>query len=218
MLDFHTHTLLSDGALLPAEHIQRATGHGYLAVGITDHVDSGTLEPVLRKLLKVCADVSPYVAVQPIPGVEITHVPPEILPDLAERARQLGAQLVVAHGETVVEPVPAGTNQAALACDVDLLAHPGLITKEDVEAAIERDIFLEITARRGHSLSNGHLVRMTRDLGAMHLLVINSDAHSHTDFLTPELERIVGLGAGLSEQEFGSVLTNKARLLERIGE
>ncbi len=39
LTDFHNHTLLSDGALMPAEHIRRLIVRGLYAVAITDHVD-----------------------------------------------------------------------------------------------------------------------------------------------------------------------------------
>jgi len=216
MIDFHTHSLLSDGHLLPAELIQRAGGAGYLAIGITDHVDSGSLEPTLRQITKICGDVRPHSAVTPIAGVEITHVPTEMIGELASQSRTLGAELVIVHGETVVEPVPPGSNHAALLSDIDILAHPGLITAEDVKLAKKRGIFLEISARKGHSLANGHLVRLARELRALHMLVISSDAHSPGDLLTPERQRAVGLGAGLRPDELEGVLENASRLLEKI--
>ena len=41
---------------------------------------------------------------------------------LAEHARALGAKVVIVHGETIVEPVPRGTNLAAIEAGVDILA------------------------------------------------------------------------------------------------
>jgi len=216
MIDFHTHSLLSDGHLLPAELIQRAGGAGYLAIGITDHVDSGSLESTLAQITVSCIDIRPHSAIVPIPGVEITHVPPEMIGELASQSRTLGAELVIVHGETVVEPVPPGTNRTAVQSDIDILAHPGLITAEDVKLAKKRGIFLEISARKGHSLANGHLVRLARELRALHMLVISSDAHSPDDLLTVERQRAVGLGAGLLPDELEGVLENASRLLEKI--
>ena len=40
-----------------------------------------------------------------IPGVEITHSPLKEIPKLVKFARKSGAQIVVVHGETVMEPV-----------------------------------------------------------------------------------------------------------------
>jgi len=53
---------------------------------------------------------------------------PKLFPKLARKAKKLGAQIIVVHGETLVEPVIKGTNWSAVNCpDVDVLAHPGLI-------------------------------------------------------------------------------------------
>jgi len=216
MIDFHTHSLLSDGELLPSELIQRASEAGYLAIGITDHVDSGTLDSSLNQMMTICRDIGPHVPVIPIAGVEITYVPPSTIAGLATQARAFGAALVVVHGETVTESVPFGTNHAAVESDIDILAHPGLITVEDVKLAKKRGIFLEISARKGHSLANGHLVRLARELRALHMLVISSDAHSPDDLLTVERQRAVGLGAGLVPDELEGVLENASRLLEKI--
>ena len=216
MIDFHTHSLLSDGDLMPSELVQRATEAGYLAIGITDHVDSGTLESTLAQITVSCIDIRPHSAIVPIPGVEITHVPPGMIADLATEARKLGAELVIVHGETVVEPVPPGTNRAALESGIDILAHPGLITAEEIKLAKKRRIFLEICSRRGHSLANGHLVQLAKALKALDLLVISSDAHSPEDLFTVERQRAVGLGAGLMPDELEGVLENASRLLEKI--
>jgi histidinol phosphatase-like PHP family hydrolase len=43
MIDLHTHTLFSDGELVPAELARRADRLGYRWLAITDHVDSSTL-------------------------------------------------------------------------------------------------------------------------------------------------------------------------------
>ena len=216
MIDFHTHSLLSDGDLMPSELVQRATEAGYLAIGITDHVDSGTLESTLAQITVSCIDIRPHSAIVPIPGVEITHVPPGMIADLATEARKLGAELVIVHGETVVEPVPPGTNRAALESGIDILAHPGLITAEEIKLAKKRRIFLEICSRRGHSLANGHLVQLAKALKALDLLVISSDAHSPEDLFTVERQQAVGLGAGLTPRELEGVLENASRLLEKI--
>ncbi len=42
-------------------------------------------------------------------------------------SKELGAEIVVVHGETSVEPVAPGTNNASVELsDVDILAHPVL--------------------------------------------------------------------------------------------
>lgn len=112
----------------------------------------------------------------------------------------LGAKVVAVHGETVVEPVEPGTNMASLRSDhVDGLAHPGLITLEEARIAAEKDIFLEASASKGHSFTNGHVVRMAKAAGSR--LILDSDSHEPGDLLTPEFAKNVALGSGMSEEE-----------------
>ncbi len=42
MFDFHTHTLISAGDLIPAESVRRAEVSGNRKLGISDHSDLGT--------------------------------------------------------------------------------------------------------------------------------------------------------------------------------
>jgi histidinol phosphatase-like PHP family hydrolase len=213
MIDLHTHSVLSDGELLPAELARRACVAGYGALAITDHVDSGNLAIVLSQLIKVSKDLNRYMKIIVLPGVEITHAPPRQIPELAELARKLGAKIIVVHGESPVEPVVPGTNLAGLESDIDILAHPGLITEKEVRLAKRRGICLELSARRGHSLTNGYVAKMAKRYRAK--LVINTDAHSSSELLTRDILRKVGLGAGLSEKEFKGVLDNSIQLVKK---
>ncbi|HLB29659.1 MAG TPA: histidinol phosphate phosphatase domain-containing protein [Dehalococcoidia bacterium] len=212
--DFHTHTFLSDGVLSPVELARRALASGYAALAITDHAGLGGLGPLLERLAEDCALVQEHWGIVALPGVELTHVPAAAIHRAARAARRAGAAIVVVHGETVVEPVEAGTNRAALSCeDVDILAHPGLITLEEARMAAQNGVFLELTARRGHCLTNGHVARIAREAGAR--LIVNSD-HHELDLLTPERARNVALGAGLTEDDLGQVLVDSPRsLLDR---
>ena len=82
--------------------------------------------------------------------------------------------------------------------------------------AAEKGVFLEISARKGHSLANGHVVKMAHQAGA--LTVLDSDAHEPDDLLTPELTRKVALGAGLSHEEARALLqSNPESLLNKLG-
>ena len=175
MYDFHTHTFLSDGELSPIELIRRAYVQGYQAMAVTDHVGVGNLELVVKTLVVDCGAASSRWDILVLPGVEITHVPKEDIDMVARTAKELGARIVVVHGETVVEPVEPGTNRAAVSSGaVDVLAHPGLIEYDDARLAAERGVFLEVSARKGHSLANGHVVKMASLTGALTLL--DSDA------------------------------------------
>ncbi len=215
--DFHTHTFLSDGVLSPMELIRRAHVRGYRAIAITDHVGLESQERVLRVLVEECRRASEEWDIVALPGVEITHVPKDLVGEAARRARDLGAQIVVVHGETIVEPVEQGTNLAALSSPhVDILAHPGLITDAEAVLAAERGIFLEMSARRGHSLTNGHVARVGLGSGAR--LILDSDAHEPQDLLTAEMAERVALGAGLRSEEVTNLLKrNPLLLLGRTG-
>lgn len=214
MIDFHTHTLFSDGVLVPSEQVRRARVAGYRAIGLTDHVDGSNLEWIVRSILKVARELNRFQDTFVIPGVEITHAPPGQINELVREARQLGAVLVVIHGESPVEPVEPGTNRAAIEADADILAHPGLIEADDARLAAERGVYLEITARSGHSLTNGHVARIAREAGAK--LVLNTDSHTPDNLITRETGLKVLRGAGLTESQAEAVLQNNEELLATL--
>jgi putative hydrolase len=215
--DFHTHTFLSDGVLAPVELIRRAIHVGYRVMAITDHVGEGNLEFILKALIKDCAMASRRWDILALPGVEITHTPKEDIAMLAREARKMGARVVNVHGETVVEPVEPGTNWAAVNSeDVDILAHPGLVTLEEARIAARNGIFLEVSARKGHAFANGHVVRIAQEADAK--IVMDSDAHAPEDLLTREFAMKVALGAGLDEDEAYALLDTAPRnVLARLG-
>ena len=217
MYDFHTHTFLSDGVLSPIELIRRALVRGYTAMAVTDHVGMGNVEYVVKTLVVDCEQATKRWDILALPGVEITHVPKEDIDLVARTAKGMGAKLVAVHGETPVEPVEPGTNDAALRSDfVDVLAHPGLITYEEARLAAEMGIYLEVSARKGHSLANGHVAKTAKDAGA--ITVLDSDAHEPDDLLTPDIRNKVARGAGLSDDEVHAQLEiNPRRLLAKLG-
>ena len=197
MFDFHTHTFLSDGVLSPLELIRRAMHIGYKTMAITDHVGPGNLEFVLNTLKTDCLMAEKRWDIEVLPGVEITHTPIEDINDLAKEAKKLGAKIVNVHGETIMEPVVAGTNLAAVSSPyVDILAHPGLISPEEAKIASQNGIFLEVSGRKGHGLSNGHVVKTASEAGAS--IILDSDAHEPEDLMTREYAEKVALGSGLS--------------------
>ncbi len=208
MFDLHCHSIFSDGELIPAELLRRVTVLGYEAVAITDHADHSNLDFILSRVLRAAEKLGGAGLCRLIPGIEITHVPPKLIPELVSEARRLGAQIVVVHGETLVEPVAPGTNKAAIEAGADILAHPGLISEEEVRRAAEKGVFLELSGRKGHCLANGHVARLALKYGAP--LIINSDAHAPGDFMSREFAFRVGLGAGLSPEEV-EILYQKAR-------
>ena len=215
--DFHTHTFFSDGVLSPVELIRRAHVAGYRAIGVTDHVGLANMEEIIREVTRDCALAEKHWGIKALPGVELTHVPAAAIGECAKLAKSLGARIVVVHGETPVEPVEPGTNRAALmSSDVDILAHPGFITTEEAQIAVVNDIFLEITARGGHSLTNGHVAKVGLAVGAK--LIVNSDAHSPENIMSAGFASKVAQGAGIPLEALESVLLNHPmELLKRLG-
>ena len=212
MYDLHTHSILSDGDLLPTELVRRMAVLGYTTVAITDHVDLSNAKTVLASIEPVRESAELY-GVHLLCGVEITHVPPAQIANLAKTAKARGADIVVVHGETPVEPVAEGTNHAACSSKyVNILAHPGLVTPEDAKLAAANGIALEITARGGHNRTNGHVARIARKTGCQ--LVVDSDTHAPHDIPDKRARFTIAKGAGLTDTECKKVLSlNIDRLL-----
>ena len=217
MFDFHTHTFLSDGVLSPIELIRRAIHAGYRVMAITDHVGPGNMEFILKTLIADCEMASSRWDILALPGVEITHTPSEDIDRLARECRRLGAAVVNVHGETITEPVVEGTNLAAVSSgQVDILAHPGLITLEEARIAAHNGVFLEVSGRKGHGMANGHVVKTARAAGASMLL--DSDAHAPEDLLSREFAMKVARGSGLDHEDAVSLLDSAPfGLLDRVG-
>lgn len=216
LYDFHTHSFLSDGVLSPIELIRRAVVRGYSAIAITDHVGIGSLSRVIKEVSDDCAFARAYWNILAIPGVELTHIPAKAIAEVAQKAKELGAWLVVVHGEPLAEPVESGTNFAALQSPhVDILAHPGLLTPEQAALAAERNIFIELTTRKGHSATNAHVASVC--LQAQAPLLLNSDAHTEGDLLSPVLVTTTLLAAGLGTEQRTIILEqNPLLLLQRL--
>jgi histidinol phosphatase-like PHP family hydrolase len=205
MYDLHTHTIHSDGEMLPIELVRRMAVLGYTTVAITDHVDASNAETVLASLLPVRESAQLF-GVRLLCGVEITHVPPAQIAGLARQVKSAGANIVIVHGETPVEPVAPGTNHAACTCrDVNVLAHPGILAVEDALEAVKNNIALEITSRSGHNRTNGYVVQVAREAGCQ--IVVDSDAHAPHDLLDERARFLVAKGAGLSDAECRNVLS-----------
>lgn len=214
MIDFHTHTVFSDGELIPSELVKRAKDKGYTAIAITDHADFSNLEIIISNIKKVTYGLEKYYGLYVFYGVEITHVPPKLIKNTILSARQLGAQIVVVHGESPVENVAKTTNFEAIANSCDILAHPGLITQNEVELAANKGVYLEITSRSGHSLTNGHVYKMSKKYGAK--CVINTDTHSPHDLIDINFAKIILGGCGMDIHEISQTLSNSEELLEKI--
>ena len=212
MIDLHTHTLESDGEMLPSELVRRYVAVGCRGVALTDHADATNLHRLVSELSQLVPQ-APDFGVPILAGVELTHVPPVRIAELARRAKDIGAQIVVVHGETTVEPVAPGTNLAALRSpDVDVLAHPGRLTEEQARLAAERGILLEVTARKGHNITNAHVVAIARVAGAG--LVINTDAHGPGDLIDAQAALVLGRKAGMTDAEVRRAFRLSENLVE----
>ena len=212
MYNLHAHSLLSDGALLPSEVAVRYMAAGYKAIAITDHADYSNIETIVKAVLEFTKNWPKSAGIKVLPGVELTHIPPEQFKPLSKYARSKGIKVIIGHGETLVEPVIKGTNRAALEADIDILAHPGLISEEDAALAKKKGIFLEITSRRGHSDTNGHIVGQALKVGAK--LILNNDSHQPEDIITPDELRNVGLKAGLSQKDIEKIYQDVGQLIK----
>jgi len=213
--DFHTHTSMSDGELLPMELIRRAAALDHRAVALTDHASFSNLDWIVQSLAADCKKADAW-GIEAIPGVELTHIPVRYIDEAVRKSRKMGAEIIVIHGETPVEPVERGTNNAAVSNpEVDILAHPGMIDIGDAELAAKNDVILEITCRKGHSLANGHVVAMAREAKAT--MLVNTDTHSPQDLSTMAFAHTVASGAGLTPEEVrGALVTNPERMLKRL--
>jgi len=215
-IDLHMHSLFSDGELLPSELARRALKLNHEAIAITDHVDYSNVDEI-PKIQSAIDDVNENWDMTVVLGAEVTHAPVESIDGIAKRAKELGAKIVVVHGETLNEPVTPGTNLAAVKSKyVDILGHPGLITREEAEIALENDIYLEISARKGHCLGNGHVASIAREVG--NKLLVNTDTHSPDNLITFEKSYEIARGAGLSDEEtMKAIVDNPRELLKSKG-
>jgi len=205
--DLHTHTIFSDGGLIPAESARRAEASGYKGIALTDHADITNFKFIIENQLRIKSKInSKNPDFKILVGVEFTHVQPDEIYELKNMATESGADIIIVHGETIVEPVKAGTNRAAIEAGVDILAHPGLISVEDASMAADNNVFLEITTRKGHSLTNGHVAKTALETGAS--LVINNDFHEPGDAVISEMAVKILKGCGLSDEEIKKTFAN----------
>lgn len=207
IVDLHTHTIFSDGVLIPAESARRAKVAEYSGIAMTDHADHSNWERCVKSAQEFkesynAADGDFKV----LAGVEITHVRPALIADLTRLCRSAGADIVLVHGETICEPVETGTNRAAIEAGVDILAHPGLISLEDAKLAAERGVFLEITSRKSHCVANGHVAKTAKLAGAK--LVIDNDFHAPGDYVGEQQAMKILMGAGLTHKEALEAIQN----------
>lgn len=212
MIDLHIHSVFSDGELIPSEIARRMAELGNEAFAITDHADFSNIPFIMDSLRKMMEFRDDY-ELKILFGVEITHVPPNLIGKAVEMAWKEGAEIVIVHGETIVEPVKVGTNIAAVQEEINILAHPGLIDLNTAEIAAENGVYLEISARKGHCLTNGHIARIGDEAGCK--LVINTDAHSPSDLIDKTMAERILIGAGI--KDIKKVFENSRKLVKKLG-
>lgn len=210
MIDLHTHTIFSDGVLLPSELVRRALVNGYKAIGITDHVDESNIDFVLPRIIKAAKPLNKHWEITVLPGVEITHAPLEEIPNLVKFARGNGAKIVVLHGETVSEPVLPGTNRTAIECGADILAHPGHLSPKDAALAAKKGVYIEITTRKNHSTTNTEVIQVARKANAK--LVLNTDTHDEEDLINDKKATNFLMTLKLTQDEIRQIFANSKEL------
>jgi putative hydrolase len=213
MFDLHTHSLLSDGVLLPSEVAVRYAAVGYKAIAICDHVDYSNIENITDSILEFTGHWPKETGITVFPGIELTHLPLSQFAPLAKYARERGIKIIVGHGQTLAEPVIKGANIAALEADIDILAHPGLISEEEVRLSKKRGIFLEVTSRKGHSDTNAHVIEAALKSGAR--LVLNSDSHRPEDIIAPDQLTGIVEKCGLSHKEINRIFQEVGKFLSK---
>ena len=210
LCDFHIHSTYSDGSLELSKAVDLYGQAGFDVIAITDHVDFSNIDFVVKRIVKTCRILNRYWKIKAIPGVEITHVPPQCIKNLVRFARKEKAKIVVGHGETVSEPVLPGTNRACIKAGVDILAHPGMISEEDIRLARLKSVFLEITTRKQHSTKNRRLVRLALKHKAP--MVLNTDAHLPEDLLDDDTRNKFLVSLGIPAREIDRIIKNSHNL------
>lgn len=215
MIDLHTHTLFSDGELLPSEIVYRAKVKGYEAIALTDHIDPSNLDFIIPRVVKVAQFLTQEYGLLVVPGVELTYVPPNYIAEAVKEVKKYkkdgGVKIIVVHGETTSEPVPPGTNHAAILAKVNILAHPGLLNEEDCRLAKKNDVYLELTSRKNHCITNSYLAKLAKKVGAK--LVLNTDAHKPDDLISNEEAKNLLKSIQLTEKDFTELQSNARRLI-----
>lgn len=215
MIDLHAHTLFSDGELLPSELVWRAKVKGYQAIALTDHTDFSNLDFIIPRTIKIAKILTREYKIAVIPGVELTYVPPNLIAQVIKKVKSYrkdgGIKIIVVHGETTAEPVPKGTNRAAILAKVDILAHPGLISEEDCQLAKKNNVYLELTSRKNHCVTNNYLSELAKKIGAK--LILNTDTHKPEDLISDEEAKNILKRINLNEKEFLKIQNNAKEII-----
>jgi histidinol phosphatase-like PHP family hydrolase len=217
---FHNHTYYSGGRFGIAEMVRRCVAKGLRTVAITDHADASDIDQVLIRTMKA-RELSDYWDVNVLAGCEITHAPVKTIGHLIEKAKNLGADLVIVHGETPTEPVEAGTNLAAIHGHADILAHPGYISLAELRLAAEVGVAIELSLRSKQFDGNRHIISVLKEHDLINdvPLVINADAHDDVQIKCDALVEVFEKQCCcpiLSHFELPSLYEQVAQTMERL--
>jgi histidinol phosphatase-like PHP family hydrolase len=213
MIDLHTHTFFSDGDLSPSELVYRAKKQGYTIIAITDHVDHSNVDFVIPRIAKLSKILTESYGILVLPGAELTYVPPSLIKEISCECRKLGAKVVVVHGETIEEVVPEGTNLAAAAAKVDIIAHPGHLSKETAILAAKNNVKIEITTKSAHGITNKEVAKVALENKAN--LVMNTDTHTLEQLFTKSLIENVLSDSALPADYFNEMKKNSLEIVNK---
>jgi histidinol phosphatase-like PHP family hydrolase len=217
LYDLHVHSDISDGRLTALEMAIQAQARHYSVLGFAEHVGIGNIPRVVEALTAACATIRQRYGLAAVPGVEITRMPRLAIADVARRCKQAGAVLVTVHGESPGDQPQPGVNLAAIeAPDVDILAHPGLLSDEEGRRAAATSTYLELSGGAWHAVANPWVARIALNCGAA--LLLGSDAHDAETLMTVERAdaavRALGLGAQMVQE---ITQDNPRKLLSQLG-
>lgn len=147
-----------------ASALRYAALAGLRCAGLVFTSDGGNFSRVAQLAAQV-RRLSLYANVEAWLGVELSHVPPALLPDAVREAREAGAAFVMVYGETLSDQVEQGSNFAAIDAGADIVSHPGLLDAEAAAFAAEKGVALEFTSCPRHALTNAHTARMALEYG-----------------------------------------------------
>jgi histidinol phosphatase-like PHP family hydrolase len=214
LIDLHMHTFFSDGVLSPSELVYRYKLMGAEAVALTDHVDYTNMEYILKSMHKAVPKFKEYYGIDVIVGAELTYIPPADIGNMVSAAREMGAEIVVVHGETMAENVPAGTNLAAARAKCDILAHPGHLTDEVAQIAKQNNVCIELTTRNGHGNTNKEVFTVANRNKCS--IILDTDAHGPDDLLDEWKIRKVLNQCDIDYSYYDIFRGNSFELVERL--
>ena len=167
----------------------------------------------LGEFCRQVRQISLYTRVTAWAGVELLNIPPALIRPAVAESRNCGAQIVLVHGESIMDAVEKGTNFAAIDAGVDILACPGMLDQAAADLAAERHVFVELSGSPRHAFANARTIAMC--ISSQVAIVCGSGASRAEELHSPELWSKIMEGADVSLDGSHPVL-NAVRLGEKI--